>query len=99
MHSDTADLAKTHLSFIIRSGDNQENYMQLAIELPDELGKQVLKHPNAQEFVKTAIERLLLEEKALTQNIPPKTKSLVGLMSDSAFDEADYKQHLESKYL
>ncbi len=73
--------------------------MQLAIDLPDELGKQVMQHPNAQEFVKIAIERMLLEEKALTQSIPPKTKSLVGLMSDSAVDEADYKHHLESKYL
>jgi len=99
LDSDASDLAKTNLSFIIVPGDTQENYMQLAIDLPDELGKQVLKHPNVQEFVKTAIERLLLEEKALTQSIPPKTKSLIGLMSGSAIDEADYKQHLENKYL
>ncbi len=74
--------------------------MQLAIDLPDELGRQVLQHPNAQEFVKTAIERLLLEERSLEQKtIPPKTKSLVGIMSRSGVDEADYKQHLEDKYL
>ncbi|QPK62901.1 hypothetical protein IVG45_19055 [Methylomonas sp. LL1] len=74
--------------------------MQLAIDLPDELGRQVLQHPNVQEFVKTAIERLLLEEKALQQRtIPPKTHSLIGLISGSDIEEADYKRHLESKYL
>lgn len=74
--------------------------MQLAIDLPDELGKQVLQHPNMQEFVKTAIERLLLEEKKLKQDtIPPKTQSLIGLMSNSGIDEADYKRHLEDRYL
>ena len=74
--------------------------MQLAIDLPDELGKQVLQHPNVDEFIITAIERLLLEENAVKQKtIPPKTRSLIGLMSDSSVDEADYKQHLENKYL
>ncbi|MGY6275768.1 hypothetical protein [Methylomonas sp. MgM2] len=74
--------------------------MHFAIDLPDELGKQVLQHPNVQEFVQTAIEKLLLEEKTLKhKEIPPKTRSLIGLMSDSGIDEADYKKHLESKYI
>ena len=76
--------------------------MQLAIDLPDELGKQVMQHPNVQEFVKSAIERMLLEEKALEQkpiSIPPKTRSLIGIMTRSGVDEADYKQHLEDRYL
>ena len=74
--------------------------MQLAIDLPDDLGKQVMQHSNVQEFVKTAIERMLLEEKALEQKtIPPKTRSLIGIMSRSGVDQADYKQHLEDKYL
>ena len=37
--------------------------MQLAIELPDELGQQVLQHGNVQQFVQRAIERMLSEEK------------------------------------
>lgn len=37
--------------------------MQLAIELPDELGQQVLQHENVQQFVQRAIEKMLLEEK------------------------------------
>jgi hypothetical protein len=37
--------------------------MQLAIELPDELGQQVLQHDNVQQFVQRAIERMLSEEK------------------------------------
>ncbi len=74
--------------------------MQLAVELPDELGRQVLQHPNMQEFLQTAIEKLLLEEQLGRQdNIPPKTRALIGLMKKSNFDEADYKQHLEDKYL
>lgn len=74
--------------------------MQLAIDLPDELGRQVLQHPNVQEFVTTAIERLLQEEKFLQQKaIPPKTRSLIGLIADAGGDEADYKRHLENKYL
>ena len=41
--------------------------MQLAIELPDELGQQVLQHENVQEFVKMALEKMLLEEKKTAQ--------------------------------
>jgi hypothetical protein len=37
--------------------------MQIAIELPDELGQQVLQHENVQQFVQRAIEKMLLEEK------------------------------------
>ena len=74
--------------------------MQLAIELPDELGRQVLQHSNVQQFVQTAIEKLLLEEQQLTmKDIPPITKSLIGLLENSNLDERDYKQHLSDKYL
>ena len=41
--------------------------MQLAIELPDELGQQVLQHGNVQQFVQRAIERMLSEEKRSTE--------------------------------
>lgn len=37
--------------------------MQIAIELPDELGKQLLEMPNMQLFVQNAVEKMLLEEK------------------------------------
>ncbi|MBG1266939.1 hypothetical protein [Nostoc sp. WHI] len=35
--------------------------MQIAIELPDELGKQLLEMPNMQLFVQNAVEKMLLE--------------------------------------
>jgi len=35
--------------------------MQLAIELPDELGQRVLQYGNVQQFVQQVIERMLLE--------------------------------------
>lgn len=74
--------------------------MQLAIDLPDELGRQVLQHPNVQEFVQTAIEKMLLEEQSgIQDDVPPQTRSLIGLMKKSPADEADYKQHLKEKYL
>ena len=41
--------------------------MQLAIELPDKLGQQVLQHGNVQQFVQRAIERMLSEEKRSTE--------------------------------
>ena len=72
--------------------------MQIAIELPDELGHQVMKHSNVQQFVQTAIEKLLLEEKQSNKDIPPITKSLIGLLEHSSLDENDYKQHLSDKY-
>jgi len=73
--------------------------MQFAIELPDELGHQVMQHANVQEFVQTAIEKLLLEEQSTKKEIPPITKSLIGLLENSNIDEKDFKQHLSDKYL
>ncbi len=70
--------------------------MQLAFELPDELGQQVLQRVNVQQFVQRAIEKLLSEEH---QSQTPITQSLVGLLAKSNLSEADYKQHLEEKYL
>lgn len=39
--------------------------MQLAIELPDELGKELLQQANISEFVQEAIKRLLCEQKKI----------------------------------
>ncbi len=69
--------------------------MQLAIELPDKLGQELMQRPNVQQFVQRAIEKMLLEEQLA---IPSVTKSLVGVMENSGVDENDYKRHLEEKY-
>lgn len=37
--------------------------MQVAIELPDELGKQLLELPDIQLFVQKAVKKMLLEER------------------------------------
>lgn len=37
--------------------------------------------------------------KNANQNIPPVTKSLIGILKDKPIDEKDYKKHLEKKYL
>lgn len=73
--------------------------MQIAIELPDDIGQQVLQQPNSQEFVRIAIEKHLLEFKAKSTSIPPKTRALIGLLAKSNGDIADYKKHLEQKHL
>lgn len=31
--------------------------------------------------------------------IPPRTKSLIGILQNSNLDKDDYKQHLQDKYL
>ena len=41
--------------------------MQLAIELPDELGKEILQHANVQRFVKQALEKELSAEQLINQ--------------------------------
>ena len=41
--------------------------MQLAIELPDELGQEILLHANVQRFVKQALEKELSAEKLINQ--------------------------------
>ncbi len=41
--------------------------MQLAIELPDELGQEILQHANVQRFVKQALEKELSAEKLINQ--------------------------------
>lgn len=45
----------------------KEHNMQLAIELPDELGQELLQHANVQEFVHQAIRKMLMEEKKQIQ--------------------------------
>lgn len=69
--------------------------MQLAIELPDKLGQELMQRPNVQQFVQRAIEKMLLEEQV---TIPSVTKSLVGVMENSGVNENDYKRHLEEKH-
>ncbi len=39
--------------------------MQIAFELPDELGKQLLQRPNHQQFVQQAVEKMLIEDAKL----------------------------------
>lgn len=39
--------------------------MQIAIELPDELGQQILQHANVQVFVQEAVKRMLIEEQRI----------------------------------
>jgi len=91
--------------------------MQVKIELPDELGKQLLEIPDMQLLVQKAVEKMLLEEqrrqaahdllverRELLQQtsddeILPITRSLVGILKGSHVDVADYKKHLEEKYL
>jgi hypothetical protein len=92
-----------------------EDFMQVKIELPDELGKQLLKMPDMQLLVQKAVEKILLEEQSRrddllveqrellhqTSNdeILPITRSLVGILKGYHVDVADYKKHLEEKYL
>ena len=89
--------------------------MQVKIELPDELGKQLLKMPDMQLLVQKAVEKILLEEQSRrddllveqrellhqTSNdeILPITRSRVGVLKGYHVDVADYKKHLEEKYL
>jgi hypothetical protein len=40
-----------------------EDFMQVKIELPDELGKQLLEMPDMQLLVQKAVEKILLEER------------------------------------
>ena len=91
--------------------------MQVKIELPDELGKQLLEMPDMQLLVQKAVEKMLLEEQRRRANhdllieqrellhqtsndeILPITRSLVGVLKGYHVDVADYKKHLEEKYL
>jgi predicted translin family RNA/ssDNA-binding protein len=41
--------------------------MQLAIELPEEVGEELYKHQDVQAFVLQAIKKMLLEEKQASQ--------------------------------
>jgi len=70
--------------------------MQLAIELPDKLGQEVLQHANVQEFVKRALEKELSAEKKINQA----EQELFSLMSNvpssvSLVDELIQERRLE----
>lgn len=82
--------------------------MQVAIELPDELGKELLQQMNVNEFVQEAIRKMLQEQKRVNleekiieakKGHLPVTQSFIGVLAGSNFDESDYKKHLEDKYL
>ena len=72
--------------------------MQLAIELPDKLGQEVLQHANVQEFVKRALEKELSAEKKINQT----EQELFSLMSNvpslvSLVDELIQERRLEAR--
>jgi hypothetical protein len=82
--------------------------MQVAIELPDELGKELLQQINVNEFVQEAIRKMLQEQKQFNlekkiieakKGHLPVTQSFIGVLAGSNLDESDYKKHLEDKYL
>lgn len=82
--------------------------MQVAIELPDELGRELLQQLNVNEFAQEAIRKMLLEQKqvklegkinAAKQGHLPVTQSFIGVLAGANLDESDYKKHLEDKYL
>lgn len=72
--------------------------MKLAIELPDELGQELLQHANVQQFVQQAIKKLLFEEKKQLQA----KQELLALMakipnSVSLADELIQERRVEAK--
>lgn len=82
--------------------------MKLAIELPDELGKELLQQSSVNEFVQEAIRKMLLEQKQFKlenkiieakKGHLPVTQSFIGVLAGTNLDESDYKKHLEDKYL
>ena len=71
--------------------------MQLAIELPDKLGQEILQHANVQEFVKRALKKELSAEKKINQTEQelfalmakiPSSVSLVDELIQERRDEA-----------
>ena len=82
--------------------------MQLAIELPDDLGKELLQQVSVNEFVQAAIRKMLLEQQQLNlekkideakKGHLPLTQSFIGVLAGNKLDESEYKKHLEDKYL
>ncbi len=82
--------------------------MQLAIELPDDLGKELLQQVSVNEFVQAAIRKMLLEQQQLNlekkideakKGHLPLTQSFIGVLAGTKLDESEYKKHLEDKYL
>jgi len=82
--------------------------MQVAIELPDDLGKELLQQMNVNEFVQEAIRKMLQEQKQFNlekkiieakKGHLPVTQSFIGVLAGTNLDESDYKKHLEDKYL
>lgn len=66
--------------------------MQLAIELPDDLGRAVLQHSNVQEFIKQAIEKALSDEQTKPQ------VELAGCLKSYANDYIPTEQAIEQAW-
>jgi len=74
--------------------------MQLAIELPDDLGIELLKQGSVNEFVQEAIKKMLQEQQQLNlekkineakKGHLPVTQSFIGVLAGTQFDESQYK--------
>lgn len=70
--------------------------MQISIDLPEELAVALLKLPDKDKFVQQALEAGFA---GAHRDLPPITRSLVGVMAGQDLDELDYKRHLEQKDL
>lgn len=87
------------LRILAQAMPNKEKTMQITIELPDNLGEELMQKENIEFFVQEAIKKMLQTEKTLTAEHLPITQSLVGLLKGFDIDERDYQRHLEEKYL
>ncbi|SJM88960.1 hypothetical protein CRENPOLYSF2_10008 [Crenothrix polyspora] len=69
--------------------------MKVAIELPDELGKQFLQQANVKFFIQEAVKKMLLEQKQAIEHIGYAMSSIPN--SVSLADELMLERRLEAK--
>jgi len=75
---------------------------KLTLNLEDELIQQIEAYAKQQN---KSISQIITEyfqqltKKSGNVSVPPITQSLIGILQDHKVDSADYKQHLQDKYL
>ena len=98
---DLKQLSNEFVDFVLSK--NKPSFQQLADDADknlDDNKKQFLERvKNIKRVTAPYSSEILVSELRNEKTISPITQSLIGLLANSNLDEADYKKHLEDKYL
>lgn len=71
----------------------------LTLQIEEELIQQIENYAKNQNKSLSQLVSDYFQQLTKQSVIPPKTRSLIGILKNNSLDETDYKQYLQDKYL